>query len=198
MRIMLTVHRHGRGEAELTVSGWFQSPPLDGAVDLASPTSADRFPRPQTRRYHPGAHTDINMAPVGDPYEAIVRGSTSNIDTVIVDGRPAPGPSSRPGSCQGLATVQKRARRYAQGVSGRRIRRTGRQHRLASKRKVGGRDHERRSTPERLALSCPSCRRPSPTICTIVSPAIFCSWPDRGRAMRRQVATGKVGAGGVG
>ena len=32
--------------------------------------------------------TDINMAPVGDPYYALVfQGQPSNVDTVMVDGR---------------------------------------------------------------------------------------------------------------
>jgi cytosine/adenosine deaminase-related metal-dependent hydrolase len=61
---------------------------LDGAVDLGI---ADK-----TGSLTPGKRadiilvrtTDINMAPVGDPYEALVsRAQPINIDTVIVDGR---------------------------------------------------------------------------------------------------------------
>jgi cytosine/adenosine deaminase-related metal-dependent hydrolase len=61
---------------------------LDGAVDLGI---ADR-----TGSLTPGKRaditlvrtTDINMAPVGDPYEALVSlAQPGNVDTVIVDGR---------------------------------------------------------------------------------------------------------------
>ena len=61
---------------------------LDGAVDLGI---ADK-----TGSLTPGKRadiilvrtTDINMAPVGDPYEALVSlAQPRNVDTVIVDGR---------------------------------------------------------------------------------------------------------------
>ena len=61
---------------------------LDGAVDLGI---ADK-----TGSLTPGKRADIilirandiNMAPVGDPYEALVhRAQPGNVDTVIVDGR---------------------------------------------------------------------------------------------------------------
>jgi 5-methylthioadenosine/S-adenosylhomocysteine deaminase len=61
---------------------------LDGAVDLGI---ADR-----TGSVTPGKRADVvllrtsdsNMAPAGDPYEAIVSlGLPANVDTVIVDGR---------------------------------------------------------------------------------------------------------------
>jgi cytosine/adenosine deaminase-related metal-dependent hydrolase len=61
---------------------------IDGAVDLGI---ADR-----TGSITPGKRadlvlvriTDTNMAPAGDPYEAMVSlGLPTNVDTVIVDGR---------------------------------------------------------------------------------------------------------------
>lgn len=61
---------------------------IDGAVDLGL---ADR-----TGSITPGKRADlilvrtrdINMAPLGDPYEALISfGQPRNIDTVLVDGR---------------------------------------------------------------------------------------------------------------
>ena len=72
----------------LTLKRLLQLATLDGAVDLGI---ADR-----TGSITPGKRadlvlvrtTDINTAPAGDPYEAIVSlGLPTNVDTVIVDGR---------------------------------------------------------------------------------------------------------------
>src|SRR5205085_4508544 len=89
MRILFALHSHRIGaRVPLTLKRLLQLATLDGAVDLGI---ADR-----TGSITPGKRadlvlvrtTDVNMAPAGDPYEAIVSfGLPSNIDTVIVDGR---------------------------------------------------------------------------------------------------------------
>jgi cytosine/adenosine deaminase-related metal-dependent hydrolase len=89
MRILFTVHQHRVGARfPLTLKRLVQLATLDGAVDLGI---ADR-----TGSLTPGKRadivlvrtTDINMTPVGDPYEALVSlAQPGNIDTVIVDGR---------------------------------------------------------------------------------------------------------------
>lgn len=89
MRILFALHQHRIGDAvPLTVKRLVQLATLDGAVDLGI---ADR-----TGSLTPGKRadiilvrtTDINMAPVGDPYEALVSlAQPNNVDTVIVDGR---------------------------------------------------------------------------------------------------------------
>jgi cytosine/adenosine deaminase-related metal-dependent hydrolase len=72
----------------LTLKRLLQLATLDGAVDLGI---ADR-----TGSITPGKRadlilvrtTDTNMAPGGDPYEAVVSFATpANVDTVLVDGR---------------------------------------------------------------------------------------------------------------
>ena len=89
MRMLFALHRHRVGNKyPLTMKRLVQLATLDGAVDLGI---ADR-----TGSLTPGKRadlilirtTDINLAPVGDPYEALVQlAQPSNIDTVIVDGR---------------------------------------------------------------------------------------------------------------
>ena len=89
MRILFALHLHRIGaKVPLTLKRLLQLATLDGAVDGGI---ADR-----TVFITPGKcadlvlvrTTDINTAPVGDPYEAIVSlGLPTNVDTVIVDGR---------------------------------------------------------------------------------------------------------------
>jgi cytosine/adenosine deaminase-related metal-dependent hydrolase len=89
MRILFALHSHRIGaKVPLTLKRLLQLATLDGAVDLGI---ADR-----TGSITPGKRadlvlvrtTEINMAPAGDPYEAIVSlGLPTNVDTVIVDGR---------------------------------------------------------------------------------------------------------------
>ncbi|MGE0039113.1 MAG: amidohydrolase family protein [Xanthobacteraceae bacterium] len=88
MRILFVLHQHRIGNMPLTLKRLVQLATLDGAVDLGI---ADK-----TGSLTPGKRadiilvrtTDINMAPVGDPYEALVsRAQPTNIETVIVDGR---------------------------------------------------------------------------------------------------------------
>jgi cytosine/adenosine deaminase-related metal-dependent hydrolase len=89
MRILFALHQHRVGnKVPLTVKRLVQLATLDGAVDLGI---ADK-----TGSLTPGKRadmilvrtTDINMTPVGDPYEALVSlAQPTNVDTVIVDGR---------------------------------------------------------------------------------------------------------------
>jgi cytosine/adenosine deaminase-related metal-dependent hydrolase len=89
MRILFALHQHRIGnKVPVTVKRLVQLATLDGAVDLGI---ADR-----TGSLTPGKRadiilvrtTDINMAPVGDPYEALVSlAQPVNVDTVMVDGR---------------------------------------------------------------------------------------------------------------
>ena len=89
MRILFALHQHRVGaKVPLTLKRLVQLATLDGAVDLGI---ADK-----TGSLTPGKRadiilvrtTDINMTPVGDPYEALVSlAQPTNVDTVIVDGR---------------------------------------------------------------------------------------------------------------
>ena len=89
MRILFTLHQHRLGnKPPLTMKRLVQLGTIDGAVDLGI---ADR-----TGSLTPGKRADIilvrttdaNIAPVGDPYEALVsHAQPGNVDTVIVDGR---------------------------------------------------------------------------------------------------------------
>ena len=89
MRILFALHSHRIGaKVPLTLKRLLQLATIDGAVDLGM---ADR-----AGSITPGKRADLvlvrtrdsNMAPVGDPYEAIVSlAMPANVDTVIVDGR---------------------------------------------------------------------------------------------------------------
>ena len=89
MRILYNLHQHRIGQrVPLTAKRLVQLATLDGAVDLGI---ADR-----SGSLTPGKRADlilvrtgdINIAPVGDPYEALVSfAQPRNVDTVIADGR---------------------------------------------------------------------------------------------------------------
>jgi cytosine/adenosine deaminase-related metal-dependent hydrolase len=89
MRMLFALHSHRIGARQpLTLKRLLQLATIDGAVDLGI---ANR-----TGSITPGKRADLvlvrtvdtNMAPAGDPYEAIVSlGLPTNVDTVIVDGR---------------------------------------------------------------------------------------------------------------
>ena len=89
MRVLFALHQHRIGsKISLTVKRLVQLATLDGAVDLGI---ADK-----TGSLTPGKRadiilvrtTDINMTPVGDPYEALVSmAQPVNVDTVIVEGK---------------------------------------------------------------------------------------------------------------
>jgi cytosine/adenosine deaminase-related metal-dependent hydrolase len=89
MRILFALHSHRIGaKVPLTLKRLLQLATIDGAVDLGI---AER-----TGSITPGKRaditlvrtTDVNTAPAGDPYEAIVSfAMPPNVDTVMVDGR---------------------------------------------------------------------------------------------------------------
>jgi len=88
MRILFALHSHRLPRMPLTLKRLLQLATLDGAVDLGLSE--------RTGSITPGKRadllllraSDLNMAPSGDPYEAVVAfGSPANIDTVMVDGR---------------------------------------------------------------------------------------------------------------
>ena len=89
IRILFALHSHRIGaKVPLTLKRLLQLATIDGAIDLGM---ADR-----AGSITPGKRADLvlvrtrdsNMAPVGDPYEAIVSlAMPANVDTVIVDGR---------------------------------------------------------------------------------------------------------------
>jgi cytosine/adenosine deaminase-related metal-dependent hydrolase len=89
MRILFSLHQHRIGaKIPLTLKRLVQLATLDGAVDLGiagrtgSLTPGKRADMILVRT------ADINMTPLGDPYEALVsRAQPGNIDTAIVDGR---------------------------------------------------------------------------------------------------------------
>jgi cytosine/adenosine deaminase-related metal-dependent hydrolase len=89
MRILYNLHQHRIGaRVPLTSKRLVQLATLDGAVDLGI---AER-----TGSLTPGKRADlilirtgdVNIAPVGDPYEALISfAQPRNIDSVVVDGR---------------------------------------------------------------------------------------------------------------
>lgn len=89
MRILYNLHQHRVGRrVPLTAKRLVQLATFDGAVDLGIAS--------RTGSLTPGKRADlilvrtgdINIAPVGDPYEALISfAQPRNVDTVIVDGR---------------------------------------------------------------------------------------------------------------
>jgi cytosine/adenosine deaminase-related metal-dependent hydrolase len=89
MRILYNLHQHRIGaRVPLTSKRLVQLATLDGAVDLGI---AER-----TGSLAPGKRADlilvrtgdVNIAPLGDPYEALISfAQPRNVDTVVVDGR---------------------------------------------------------------------------------------------------------------
>jgi len=89
MRILFALHQHRIGnKIPLTVKRLVQLATLDGAVDLGIAEKCGSLTPGKRADIILIRTTDINMAPVGDPYEALVSlAQPTNIDTVIVDGR---------------------------------------------------------------------------------------------------------------
>jgi 5-methylthioadenosine/S-adenosylhomocysteine deaminase len=89
MRILFALHHHRIGDKiPLTVKRLVQLATLDGAVDLGISEKTGSLTPGKRADMILVRTTDINMAPVGDPYEAIVSlAQPTNVDTVIVDGR---------------------------------------------------------------------------------------------------------------
>jgi cytosine/adenosine deaminase-related metal-dependent hydrolase len=89
MRILFALHQHRIGDKiPLTVKRLVQLATLDGAVDLGIAEKTGSLTPGKRADIILVRTTDINMTPVGDPYEALVSlAQPTNVDTVIVDGR---------------------------------------------------------------------------------------------------------------
>jgi len=89
MRILFALHQHRIGnKIPLTVKRLVQLATLDGAVDLGIAEKCGSLTPGKRADIILIRTNDINIAPVGDPYEALVSlAQPTNVDTVIVDGR---------------------------------------------------------------------------------------------------------------
>src|SRR3954452_4922958 len=89
MRILFALHQHRLGDkVPLTVKRLVQLATLDGAIDLGIADSTGSLTPGKRADIILVRTSDINMAPVGDPYEALVSlAQPYNVDTVIVNGR---------------------------------------------------------------------------------------------------------------
>jgi cytosine/adenosine deaminase-related metal-dependent hydrolase len=89
LRILFALHQHRLGaKPPLTVKRLVQLATLDGAVDLGIAQTCGSLTPGKRADIILVRTTDINMTPVGDPYEALVSlAQPANVDTVIVDGR---------------------------------------------------------------------------------------------------------------
>jgi cytosine/adenosine deaminase-related metal-dependent hydrolase len=89
MRILFALHQHRIGDKiPVTVKRLVQLATLDGAVDLGIAEKTGSLTPGKRADIILVRTTDINMTPVGDPYEALVSlAQPTNVDTVIVDGR---------------------------------------------------------------------------------------------------------------
>jgi cytosine/adenosine deaminase-related metal-dependent hydrolase len=119
LRLLFALHQHRIGDkVPLTAKRLVQLATLDGAVDLGIPGRTGSL-TPSKRADIILVRTgDVNMTPVGDPYEALVSlAQPRNIDTVIVDGRIL----RRGGAFTGLdhATVVREAQEAALAVRAR-------------------------------------------------------------------------------
>jgi 5-methylthioadenosine/S-adenosylhomocysteine deaminase len=89
MRILFALHQNRLGDKiPLTLKRLVQLATIDGAVDLGIAEKVGSLTPAKRADIILIRTRDINMAPVGDPYEAIVSlAQPGNVDTVIVDGR---------------------------------------------------------------------------------------------------------------
>jgi cytosine/adenosine deaminase-related metal-dependent hydrolase len=90
MRILFAMHeqRIGSTKIPLSVKRLVQLATIDGAVDLGIADKCGSLTPGKRADIVLIRTADINMTPVGDPYEALVSlAQPSNVDTVIVDGR---------------------------------------------------------------------------------------------------------------
>src|SRR4051794_14129845 len=89
MRILFALHQHRIGDKiPVTVKRLVQLATIDGAIDLGIAEKTGSLTPGKRADIILVRTTDINMAPVGDPYEALVSlAQPTNVDTVIVDGR---------------------------------------------------------------------------------------------------------------
>jgi cytosine/adenosine deaminase-related metal-dependent hydrolase len=89
MRILFNLHQHRIGNRfKLTARRLVQLATIDGAADLGIADKAGSLTPGKRADLIVLRTDDINMAPVGDPYDALVSlAQPDNIETVVVDGR---------------------------------------------------------------------------------------------------------------
>lgn len=89
MRILFALHSHRIGaRVPLTLKRLLQLATIDGAVDLGIADRAGSITPGKRADLVLLRASDLNMAPVSDPYEAVVSFATpANVDTVLIDGR---------------------------------------------------------------------------------------------------------------
>lgn len=89
MRLLFAIHQHRIGnKVPLSTRRLVQLATLDGAVDLGIASRTGSLTPGKRADLILVRTTDINMAPVGNPYEALVQlAQPSNVDMVVVDGR---------------------------------------------------------------------------------------------------------------
>jgi cytosine/adenosine deaminase-related metal-dependent hydrolase len=89
LRTLMSLHQHRIGSRiKLTNKRLLELATIDGARDLGIDDKVGSLTPGKRADLILIRTTDANMAPLGDPYEALVsRGQPSNVDTVFVDGR---------------------------------------------------------------------------------------------------------------
>jgi cytosine/adenosine deaminase-related metal-dependent hydrolase len=89
MRILYSAHLHRLGtKPKLTTRRLVELATIDGARDLGIADTVGSLTPGKRADLITVRTTDINMAPVGDPYDALVAlAQPVNVDTVVVDGR---------------------------------------------------------------------------------------------------------------
>src|SRR5262249_28227463 len=89
MRMLYALHQHRIGNrVKLTTKRLVELATIDGARDLGIADKVGSLVPSKRADLILIRTADINMAPMGDPYDALVSlAQPSNIDTVVVDGR---------------------------------------------------------------------------------------------------------------
>ena len=89
MRILYALHQHRIGnKIKLTTRRLIELATIDGARDLGIADKVGSLTPGKRADLITVRTTDINMAPVGDPFDALVAlAQPANVDTVVVDGR---------------------------------------------------------------------------------------------------------------
>ena len=89
MRILFTLHQHRlSNKPPLTMKRMVQLGTIDGAVHLGIAERTGSLTPGKRADINLVRTTDANIAPAGDPYEALVsHAQPGSVDTVIVDGR---------------------------------------------------------------------------------------------------------------
>ena len=88
MRLLYSLHKHRLPDVPLTTKRLVQLATIDGARDLGIDKKVGSLTPGKRADLILIRTTDPNMAPVGDPYDALINfAAPSNVDTVFVDGR---------------------------------------------------------------------------------------------------------------